>query len=137
MPANTPIDLLLIALFACLCTVEAHTAEYFVSKQGDDTNDGRRPENAFLTIQRGVAALAPGDTLTVGPGEYRETVVRKDLGDETARTTIRAEIPGTAVLRGDVAAPAFRKLEGYRYVYAADFPQPVQAVNEVDTLSVL
>ena len=51
-------------------------AEYFVNKQGNDANNGQRRDKAFLIIQKGVNALKPGDTLTIGPGEYLENVKR-------------------------------------------------------------
>ncbi|MFC1454401.1 hypothetical protein ACFLQL_04380, partial [Verrucomicrobiota bacterium] len=73
-------------------------------------------------------------TLTIGPGEYFENVKRNKLGEAGKDTIIRAEIRGTVLLRGDVEAPEFTKLKGYRFVYVADFSQPVMAVNEVDTL---
>jgi len=77
-------------------------AEYFVNRQGNDANNGASRQTAFLTIQKGVDALKPGDTLTIGLGEYFENVTRADLGNAQTDTVIRAEIPRTAVLRGDV-----------------------------------
>ncbi len=108
-------------------------AEYFVSKQGSDVNTGASRELAFQTIQKGVDALQPGDTLTIGPGEYFETVCRTNLGNMAVDTVIRSEIPGAAVLRGDVPAPEFKKVEGFRFVYAAPFDQTPQAVLEHHT----
>jgi len=104
---------------AILAASVLHADEYFVNKQGDDANDGTTRETAFLTVQKGVDALNPGDTLTIGPGEYPESVQRENLGSADADTVVRAEIPGTALLRGDVPAPKFEKVEGYRFVYAA------------------
>jgi len=129
------IGLSFIVLVALLGRADA--AEYSVTKRGNDANDGLSRERAFLTIQKGVDALQPGDTLTIGPGEYFESVRRDNLGDAEKETVIRAQIPGTVLLRGDEPAPEFRKAPGYRFVYAADFPQAVQAVNEVDTLRIL
>jgi len=115
----------------------ASAAEYFVNKHGNDANDGLAKEKAFLTIQKGLDALKTGDTLTIVPGEYFEHVKRDSLGGPEADTIIRAEIPGTVLLRGDVPAPQFKKVEGYRFVYAAPFDRELQAVNEVDTLTIM
>ena len=112
--------MLMLALHA-----PCRAAEYFVSKQGDDANNGRRQDKAFLTIQKGVDALKAGDTLTIAPGEYFERVMRVNLGGADVDTVIRAEIPGTALLRGDVPAPEFKKIDGYRFVYAAKFWPPL------------
>ena len=61
-----------------------------------DANNGTQPGRTVLTIQKGVDALKPGDTLTIGPGEYFENVQRTDLGSLDVDTVIRAEVPGTA-----------------------------------------
>jgi hypothetical protein len=110
---------------------------YFVSLQGRDDQDGFTPQTAFRTIQKGVNALASGDTLIIGPGEYFETVARESLGDDQKDTVIRAAIPGTVLLRGDVPAPTFTKLEGYRFIYVAPFEQTPRAVLERGSLRTL
>lgn len=111
--------------------------DYFVSKAGRDDNDGLSGGKAFLSIRKGVDSLNEGDVLTIGPGEYFERVIRNDLGGDDKDTLIRAEIPGTVVLRGDVSAPKFEPVDGFRFVYSASFDEDVQAVNEVDTLTIL
>jgi hypothetical protein len=111
--------------------------EYFVNLQGSDENNGLPRAEAFRTIQKGVSALAAGDTLTIGPGEYFENVKRDKLGFPDRDTMIRAEIPGTVILRGDVPAPSFRKVPGYRFVFAASFDALPLAVLEHDTLITL
>ena len=115
----------------------AEGAEYFVNKQGNDANNGTSRETAFLTIQKGMDALKPGGTLTIGPGEYFESAKRADLGSDERKTVIRAEIPGTVLLRGDEPAPEFRKVEGYRFVYAAQFDRAPEAVLEHGTMKIL
>lgn len=127
-----------VALGLALCFASGLQAkEYFVAKTGADTNDGSSRGGAFLTVQKGLNALAPGDTLTILPGEYFEAVERKDLGNDEAETTIRAAIPGTVVLRGDVSPPEFKKVEGLTNVYVADFDRDAKSVNEGDTFSLL
>ncbi len=121
-------------LLTILCT-PLHATEFFVNKQGLDSNAGTSREAAFLTIQKGVDALQPGDTLTIGRGEYAEAVARKGLGGADKETVIRAEIPGTVLLRGDVDAPVFKPVQGTRQTFVADFTGDVQAVYEVDTWS--
>lgn len=127
------------ALSILLIAGQVEAMEYYVGRQGNDLNNGAARDTAFLTIQKGVSVLAPGDTLTIGPGEYLEKVHRDKLGDAEKDTIIRAEIPGTVVLRGDVPVPTLRKLDGQRYVYVADFDFAGEspAVNELDTLKIL
>lgn len=45
---------------------------YYVSPEGNDSNDGRSPERAWKTISRGdvLGVLAPGDTVYVAEGIY-------------------------------------------------------------------
>ena len=128
---------ILFGLGVFLTALPAFGAEYFVNKQGNDANNGLTRDRAFLTIQKGLDALKAGDTLTVGPGEYFENVKRANLGGPDADTVIRAEIPGTAVLRGDVPAPQFKKVKGYRFVYAAKFDPEPKAVLEHNKLHTL
>lgn len=129
----------MVVLFLAVVTLgQLNAVEYFVNKQGVDKNDGLSWANAFLTVQKGVDALNPGDTLNIGPGEYCESVRRAKLGSAEKETSIRAEIPGTVLLRGDVPVQSFRKLDGSRYVYVADIAvaDEVVVVNELDTLKI-
>ncbi|MFC1454298.1 chondroitinase-B domain-containing protein [Verrucomicrobiota bacterium] len=126
--------LIATSFLSALIFGQLNAAEYFVNRLGNNANDGLSREKAFLTVQKGVDALQAGDTLTIGPGEYCENVKRTKLGEAGKDTIIRSEIRGTVLLRGDVEAPKFTKLKGYRFVYVTDFSQPVMAVNEVDTL---
>ncbi len=135
---NHGLAALLMWTSTSFCCLLAGT-EYFVAVGGDDSTAGTSREAAFATIQRGVDALQPGDTLTILPGEYFGSVQRDGIGGPDAETVIRAAIPGTVILRGDVPAPEFRRVDGFRFVYVADFKTDgeVRAVNEWDTLSIL
>ena len=138
-----------LTLLLILLSTTLHATEVFVNKRGLDSNAGTSREEAFLTIQKGVDALQPGDTLTIGRGEYVEAVTRKGLGGAEKQTVIRAEIPGTVLLRGDVDAPVFKVASALaekdgasakakatlRQTFVADFKGDVQAVYEVDTWS--
>ncbi len=125
-----------LVVLACSASLRGQT-EYFVSLSGSDLNDGTSRAQAFSSVQRGIEALSAGDTLTILPGQYYEAVAREDLGGEGVETVIRALIPGTVELRGDVPVPHFRPVEGFRFVYVGDFDGPVQAVIGVDTFAVL
>ena len=131
--------LTLISALLAAASPLARATEFFVSKEGNDANAGTTRAAALATIQKGMNALQPGDTLTIGPGEYHEAVKRTDMGSADKDTIIRAEIAGTVLLRGDVPAPVFRPVAGHRFVYEADFDfkGEVPVVNESDTLSIL
>ena len=123
---------------ALLLAASAPAAEYFVARQGNDSNEGLSRAAAFATVQKGVDALKPGDILTIAPGEYLGGVRREHLGTNATVTVIRAEIPGTAIIRGDIPVDGFRKADGSRFAYVADLActGKVVAVNELDTLKV-
>ena len=127
----------LSALLLTLSFSSVHAAEYFVSLQGGDGNTGLSPEASFQTIQRGLDALAPGDILTIAPGEYFGAASRKDLGNAEQDTLIRAQIPGTVLLRGDRDVADFKKVSDTNFVYSLLTDEPPQGVLEIDTLSVL
>lgn len=52
----------------CLFSSPLIASEYYVcAHSGDDAHGGTTTEEPFATIQRGVDALGPGDTLTIAP----------------------------------------------------------------------
>ncbi|MDD4787727.1 MAG: hypothetical protein PHO07_11170, partial [Pirellulales bacterium] len=126
-----------VALGAALVLPAAvQGADYFVTRQGNDANRGADWATSFLTVQRGVDALKPGDTLTIGPGEYPENVKLHGFGVPGKETLIRAELAGTVVLRGDRDVDLdFAQVPGRRFVYVADCKMDVLSVHEVDTLT--
>jgi len=130
-----PLAVLLVLLMSPLGAL--HSAEYFVSLEGRDENNGTAREQAFRTIQKGLDTMQAGDTLTILPGEYFGNVRRENLGNKEVETLIRADLPGTVVIRGDVPAPPFALVEGSRFIYGADFDQPAQAVLKPDSLDIL
>ena len=73
----------LFAAAASAVLAQADVATYHVHPDGDDGAVGTSAEEAFATIARGLAALAPGDTLYLGDGVYREA----DLVVEGLRAT--------------------------------------------------
>lgn len=125
-----------MALLLCL---PLSAAEYFVSPNGNDTNDGLSPGSAFASVQRGVDRLEAGDTLTILPGEYFGSVRREGIGGAHAQTTIRAAIPSTVVLRGDIPLSGFRPHPEHAGLWVTDLPTGTEAhaVNELDTLSII
>jgi len=67
------LSLLLFSLPLILVSQAGAQTTYWVSKTGSDTNGGTNGDaDSFLTIQRGVSALGPGDTLNVRSGIYAD-----------------------------------------------------------------
>jgi len=69
--------------------------EYVVAARGAaEQNEGT------CSLEEALAAVQPGDTITLLPGVYRERLVVRRSGTADAPITIRAAQPGTAVLTG-------------------------------------
>ncbi|MZE55797.1 LPXTG cell wall anchor domain-containing protein [Streptomyces sp. SID5770] len=53
-------------------TAQAASRTYYVSPDGSDGNPGTSPDKAFRTLQKAADTTAPGDTVSVMNGTYRE-----------------------------------------------------------------
>jgi hypothetical protein len=114
---------------------ESAPAEYLVW-HGGDNSDGLSEKTAFSSIGKGINLLKPGDTLTILPGTYFESVSARISGTPAAPIVIRAKRPGTVLLRGDVDAPRFLPVEGRPFTFYADFEKRVEGVAERSTLRI-
>ena len=123
-----------LGLIGILTAWSIFGTEFFVSPDGSNGNSGISPDQPYKTLKRAADVMKPGDTMTLLPGEYRQGLEWDFEGGE-AVTTIRAAIPGTAVLRGDIDAPVFAVSEHSPRIWQCAFPHIPQAVNERDTLS--
>ena len=91
------IGILLIASLGA--STYAIADDYFVRKSGNDSNNGKSPDNAFLTIDRAANLLRAGDTVYVGAGTYNETVSPQN--DGTAGSPIRIIADSDGAKTGD------------------------------------
>jgi parallel beta-helix repeat protein len=91
----------------------------------------------FATIGAGVQALKPGDTLTIAPGEYRETVTATLVGTPEAPIVIRAARAGSVLLHGDVELDQFKPASGLRHVFVTELKQRAESVFERSTFRTL
>jgi len=86
-------------------TAAAAAGVWYVSKSGNDANDGRSWQTAKLTIGAAVVATAAGATIRIGPGTYVEAVdasAKANLTLEGAGySTIIAPAAGTALILGE------------------------------------
>jgi hypothetical protein len=68
---------------------------------GNDVNDGLTPTTAFRSIQKAAEIAAPGITVHILPGIYRENVKPTMSGSPSSPIIYRAENgPGTVIIRG-------------------------------------
>jgi len=127
----------LLSVVVCLSLLPTvHGAEYYVSPRGNDAASGSAASAALATIGKGVSLLKAGDTLTILPGEYLESVeMRKLTGTEDEPITIRAQRAGTVLLRGDVEMSDWEAVTGLDGVFTAKFEKSAQGVADPRTLT--
>ena len=119
-----------LCLFSFLCL---GAQEYFVGVNGSDKNPGTEAA-PLRKIVTAVKKMKPGDTVTILPGEYLEEGVFRFRGAKGKPARIRAKIPGTVHMRGDVPAPAFSPVSGVKNVWCCSVEKIPECVLERDTL---
>ena len=126
----------IVGALVMLGTGVCHSATYFVSRTGDDAAAGVSERAALASIGKGVSVLKPGDTLIVLPGTYFEAVSARLAGRPGAPITIRAKLPGTVLMRGDVDLTGFQKSPDSRHTYWVAFRQRVEGLAERSSLRI-
>ena len=85
---------------------------YHVSTSGCDSNAGTK-ESPFRTINRAAAVAAPGDTVQVHSGEYREWVDPKCGGLNDHLRIVYEAAPGEhPVIKGSEIVTGWELVEG-------------------------
>jgi hypothetical protein len=74
------------------------TADFYVSKSGNDNNNGTSSSTAWLTIQKAANSATAGSTVLVGPGVYNERVTVNVSGTSTAPITFKGTKSGSEYL---------------------------------------
>jgi hypothetical protein len=75
---------------------------FYISPQGNDTNAGRSPGEAWATFNRAWQELYPGDTLLLMDGIYHQTLAPNVRdGEPGLPIIIKAQNDGQAIVEGD------------------------------------
>lgn len=91
------VTLVLLAMFSITTNISfASGRTYYVSATGSNTNSGSISD-PFKTIQSGVSALKPGDTLLIRGGTYSEKVTIPNSGSSDGLITVK-NYPGEKVI---------------------------------------
>src|SRR5262249_41372339 len=75
---------------------------YVDGKAGDDAHDGKSEATAFATIKKAVSIIAPGDTVLIVAGLYREGIdlTNAPVGTATKPITFGSYGDGEVILDG-------------------------------------
>jgi hypothetical protein len=71
---------------------------YFISPSGNDAADGRSPETAFVTVQRAMDVLAPGDGVVLADGAYYQDITTVRSGEKEKPIVLKGS--RKAILKG-------------------------------------
>jgi len=85
-----------ILFIATIITI-SHSATYYVSPTGDDSNAGTR-EKPFATIQIAADKMEAGDICVLRGGIYEQAVRPKSLPLNSAPLTFKGENGETAIM---------------------------------------
>jgi parallel beta-helix repeat protein len=113
---SVPIVVLFLVLASLLVSVPAFPTTYVVDPAGDDANPGDVTA-PWRTIQYAASAMSPGDTVTIHPGTYRESVNVSRSGASGGPITFIAD-PGAVLVSPDPSASreAFNVLEDVSFI---------------------
>lgn len=109
--AIVSILLLVVSTIALILSVVNRTSSvsnaagpttYYISPQGHDSNDGLSVQNPFVTIQKGVDAAMPGDSIMLLDGTYLQDVRTRRNGTEASPITVTGST--AAIVRGSGAS---------------------------------
>ncbi len=103
----------------------------YVSPQGSDWHSGRSPASAVASIQRAANMVAPGETILILPGVYREEVRVRRGGAPDRPVVFRAVHPGTVTISGAAPDALVERLD-WRHeggkIWSATTPWPIYHV---------
>lgn len=95
------------------------TPTIYVTKSGNDANDGLTIGNAKLTINGGLAVVMPGGTVAVGDGIYDEGIHSDQIPfglDNEHHTIIKAINRGAVTVTGINADDSIIKIKAAQYI---------------------
>jgi parallel beta-helix repeat protein len=104
--------LLACACYLCAFSGTAHAATYYVSPNGSDAASGTAIENPMQTIQKAVQRAAPGDTVMLRAGTYREQIEVAKGGSQQRPLTISAYKAELPVIKGSDVVTGWEPHEG-------------------------
>lgn len=115
-----------LCLAAILLPQNASARDWHVAPRGDDAAPGTRAQ-PLRTVQRAVDSAEPGDTIRLGEGTYRQSVVLTSGGTAEAPLRIVAEEGERVVFDGTepIAGPWLPAGDGV-YKTALDLDAPLQ-----------
>ena len=91
----------------------------YVSEKGTDSADGRTPSTAWKSMAKAVAAAAPGETVYVMPGVYKESLELTARAEAGAPTRVRTWNRGKVVVVGGLAVRNAANVEVDGFIFTS------------------
>ncbi|RED95994.1 putative secreted protein (Por secretion system target) [Marinoscillum furvescens DSM 4134] len=112
-------------VIGCLCAISLFATDYYVAKNGDDSNPGTEDE-PFLTIGKAATVLQAGDVCYIKEGVYRERVKTTNSGTAASPIVFKAFAGDPVVVTGTEALTAWEVHDGPIYKTSATMTLPVR-----------
>jgi len=86
--------------FALLSCTQGQPANYYVSTNGNDNDDGLTKDTALETVQEAADRVGAGDTVFVLPGKYKERINISQSGGVNIKIVFISSTSRTAIIDG-------------------------------------
>ena len=96
-----------LVFIGCVLSVQvSDAATYYVAKNGSNSTSGTKA-SPFLTVNKGVSVLTPGDTVLIKGGTYLETLIDKIPSGTSwnSPVTVKAAPGHSPVIKAPVGTP--------------------------------
>ncbi|MFY0607671.1 MAG: right-handed parallel beta-helix repeat-containing protein [Cyclobacteriaceae bacterium] len=113
---------IIIALF---CSLSALATDYYVAKDGSDSNIGTE-QNPFLTIGKAASIMVAGDICYIKEGTYRETLSPANSGSAGAYIAFKAYAQDEVVISATETIDSWTNYSGAIYKASVTMPLGVE-----------
>ncbi|MEQ9290035.1 MAG: right-handed parallel beta-helix repeat-containing protein [Cyclobacteriaceae bacterium] len=116
---------MLLAFSLMVCVIKLNAKDYYVSKDGADTNNGEE-STPFLSISKAASLMVAGDRCIIKEGVYRETLSPAKSGSEGAPITFMAYEQDTVIVSATETINDWSQHNGNIYKATVDMPLGIE-----------
>lgn len=116
----------IVTFFILICWTKVQAKEYYVAKDGSDTNPGTQ-ESPFLTIAKASENLLSGDVCIIKKGIYREVITPIKAGTSSAPIIYKSFAGDTVTISACDPIGSWQTYNGNSYKTSVDMPLGIEA----------